>query len=60
MVVSLSDNPGFQTPLNVAMLGKPYLYLGFIPAHGTAAGRKGDVWVSVIQNDFCFCQTAIV
>ena len=48
MVVSLSENPDFQTPLNVAKLGKPYLYLGFIPAYRTAADRRGDAWVSVI------------
>jgi len=33
LFIGLSSNVGYNTPLNAAVFGSPYLYIGFLPVH---------------------------
>ena len=47
LVVSVSAQSGFQAPINAQnkYIGKPYIYLGFIPKEGSVQSRKNKAWV---------------
>ena len=56
VVTRVSSNDGFSTPQNAHSnyIGKPYLYLGFLP-RSVAARRK--LWVSTVDLQSHTCNS---